>query len=657
MGEDMELNPMEGIEKSTLNQPIGKKQIKEAAEILNKYKSGKAHLERTVVENEKWWKMRHWDYIRGRQRLTQDEDGKVEHVPAPEPASGWLFNAILNKHADAMDNYPEPAVLPRERSDEGVAKTLSSVLPVILQYNDFEQIYSDNWWKKLMHGTAVYGIFWNPGKENGLGDIDVRPIDLLKIFWEPGITDVQKSRNLFIVDLVDHDILNKQYPQFQGKLSGGTIDITEYIYDDTVDTTGKELVVDWYYKVQIGPRTVLHYAKFCGDTLLYASENDPMYRDRGFYDHGKYPVVFDVLFPMEGTPVGFGYVAICKDPQMYIDKLSANILETSMMGSKKRYFVSSSTNINMDDFLDWNKPLVEVQGELNDSRLQEITISPPSSIYMDVMQQKIEEMKDTASNRDINSGSSGSVTAASAIAALQEAGNKTSRDMIAASYRAQTKIVSLCVELIRQFYDEARSFRITAPNGMGGYQFTELSNRGMTDQPIIGPTGQPMMSPSGEILMRRPIFDLKISAMRKNPFSRMEQNERAKELYQMGFFNPDNAQASLLALDMMDFDGIEKIKEQVQQGQTLYNMVQQLQMQVAQLTANLTGQPVPAPQAPAAGPGMQTGGIPQGAPQSGGNGLASGIMAAHTPMTSYGQRLAQRSSPNMNARSMAAAPV
>jgi hypothetical protein len=107
----------------------------------------------------------------------------------------------------------------------------------------------------------------------------------------------------------------------------------------------------------------------------------------------------------------------------------------------------------------------------------------------------------------------------------------------------------------------------------------------------------------------------------------------------------------------MDFDGIEKIKEQVQQGQTLYNMVQQLQMQVAQLTANLTGQPVPAPQAPATGPGMQAGGIHQGAPQSAGNGLASGIMAAHTPMTSYGQRLAQRSSPNMNARSMAAAPV
>ncbi len=57
---------------------------------------------------------------------------KKRRVGASEPSSAWLFNAILNKHADAMDNYPEPVVLPRERSDEESAKTLSSILPVVL---------------------------------------------------------------------------------------------------------------------------------------------------------------------------------------------------------------------------------------------------------------------------------------------------------------------------------------------------------------------------------------------------------------------------------------------------------------------------------------------------------------------------------------------
>ena len=629
------------FEESDLNKPIGEKEIKAAQEVLQRYKAGKAMLDRRIVEDEEWWKLRHWPFIRGNQRTVKDEDGKRELFPGPEPASAWLFNAIVNKHADAMDNYPEPAVLPRERSDESAAKTLSSVLPVILQYNDFEETYWQNWWEKLKHGTAVYGVYWNPEKDNGLGDIDIRAVDLLKVFWEPGVTDVQSSRNLFIVELMDHDVLNKQYPQFQGKINGAPIDITQYIYNDTVDTTDKDLVVDWYYKVRSGSKTLLHYCKFCGDTLLYASENDPKYRDRGFYDHGQYPVVFDILYPEKGTPAGFGYVAICKSPQMYIDKLDANILESSMMATKKRYFVSSSTNINRDDFMDWNRPIVEVEGELSDARLQEISTQPLGSQYENTIARKVEEMKDTAANRDANSGGApgSGITAASAIAALQEAGNKASRDMIAASYRSQTEITKLVIELIRQFYDEARSFRITAPNG---YTFAELSNAPMRDQPMMGPNG-PMMSPQGEIMMRRPIFDLKISAQRKNPFSRMEQNERAKELYSMGFFNPEMAQQTMIALDMMDFEGIEKIREKVAEGQTLLNIVQQQQQQIAQLAGILTGGAV----MPTGGPGAPQQGNPQEAPRSGSKPIANGIMDSQAPRTSYMNRLAQRSTPKV----------
>ena len=158
--------------------------------------------------------------------------------------------------------------------------------------------------------------------------------------------------------------------------------------------SNKSVVVDWYYKTtSASGKTLLHYAKFVGETLLFASENDPNYRDTGWYDHGLYPVVLDVMFPEKGTPVGFGYVAICKDPQLYIDKLSSNILENSMMTTKKRFFVSDSTGINEEEFLDWSKPLVHVQGELDDRRIKEIVTNPLDDIYVTVAQMKIEEMK------------------------------------------------------------------------------------------------------------------------------------------------------------------------------------------------------------------------------------------------------------------------
>ena len=611
---------------------ITDRDVERGIDLLTKYKDGKSNLENRVVNDELWWELRHWEGIGQSKAKRVDKSGKevTSTPPQPKPTSAWLFNTIQNKHADAMDNYPEPVVLPRERSDEQSAKTLSQVLPVVQEYNHFEQVYSDNWWEKLKHGTAVYGVFWDSRKDNGLGDIEIRDIDLLNLFWEPGITDIQKSRNLFIVDLVDNDLLDSEYPQLKDKQKGNVIDVKKYIYDDSVDTSDKSVVVDWYYKVKTPDgRTALHYIKFVGSTLLYASENDPEYRERGFYDHGMYPVVLDVMYPEKGTPIGFGYVAICKDPQLYIDKLSANILENAMMATKKRFFVSDSTAINEQEFLDWNRPLVHVNGDIGDQRIKEIETSPLSDIYVTVAQMKIEEMKDTAANRDVNSGGTTNVTAAAAIAALQEAGNKASRDMIAASYRAYTQINALCVELMRQFYDVSRSFRITGEGNE--YQFIDFGNAELQDQ-VTG------LDTLGNEMYRRPVFDLKIKAQKKNPFSRMEQNERAKELYSLGFFNPDNAQASLTALEMMDFEGIQTVREKVMQGQTLLNMVTQLSQQLSMLTGVL----MPQEETRQTG-GNNTGGGDAGASSS----LASGIMEAQTPMTGYGQALAQRSVPSL----------
>ena len=624
---------------------IGEKEVEDAISTLTKYKAGKANLERQIVENEEWYRLRHWDVIRKAKAADKENASTIQ----PEPSSGWLFNSILNKHADAMDNYPEPIVLPREKSDEQSARLLTSILPVVMENCRFEQAYSNNWWAKLKHGVAAYGVFWNTKKDNGLGDVDIKDIDILKIFWEPGIKNIQDSRNLFIVELVDTDLLEQQYPDRKDKLSGNTIDVTEYKYDDAVDTSGKSLVVDWYYKItdKTG-RTVLHFCKFVGKEILFASENDPTYAERGFYDHGLYPVVFDVLYPVAGTPVGFGLVSICKDPQLYIDKLSQNIMETSLMGSKKRFFVSNSTNIRKEDLLDWNNPIIPVEGDLSEMRIREVQVNTLAPIYYQVMQGKIEEMKDTSANRDVNSGGTSSgVSAASAIAALQEAGNKSSRDMISASYRSFSEIVELVIELMRQFYDETRSFRITGQTP-GEYQFANMNNAILKDVP----NGT---SASGEQLYREPIFDLKIKAQKKSPFSRMEQNERAKELYGLGFFNPERAQEALGALEMMDFEGIDKVKEQASQGQTLLNVVQQMSQQMqqmAQIISQFTGTPMggeaQAPEAGGAAPAPVNVGAETDSAPGAQNKVASGVMQAQTPMTSYGQRLAKRSSPNMD---------
>ena len=283
-----------------LAQVIGKKQVQAAQQTLNKYKEGKANLEKRIVDNEQWYKLRHWECMR---------EGQKNQV---EPSSGWLFNAIANKHADAMDNFPSPNFLPREEGDQLEAEMLSSIVPVILEQNEFEETYDNVWDYKLKAGTGIYGVFWDNDKLNGLGDITIRKVDIINLFWESGITDIQKSRNLFHVELMDNDLLLGAYPQLQGKLGTSTIDVSKYVYDDNVDTTNKSAVVDWYYKKNHNGKIVLHFCKYVNDEVLFATENEPEKYPNGWYDHGMYPFVFDPLFSVEGTPCGFGYIDVGK---------------------------------------------------------------------------------------------------------------------------------------------------------------------------------------------------------------------------------------------------------------------------------------------------------------------------------------------------------
>lgn len=627
MGKD-KVQP-EGVEAEAVTeqtQVVDKKAIEKAAETLKKYKDGKKNLEDRIVEEEQWWKLRHWDVI-----------GKGEIGDRPQPTSAWLFNSISAKHADMMDNYPEPNVLPRERGDEQSAKMLSSILPVIYERNNYEETYSDAAWYKLKHGVVAKGVFWNTELEEGLGDIDTQFIDMLNIFWEPGITNIQSSRDLFIVSLKDNDLLEKEYPQLKGKNGGKVIDVKQYVYDDTVDVTNKSVVVDWYYKKRnTAGKTILHFCKFVGNEILFASENMPEYAENGFYNHGLYPVEVDVLFPEEGTPVGFGYIAIMKSPQMYIDKLQQVMLENAIDSCNPRYFAKKNVGINIDEYNDKSKKIVYVEGDIDEERLKLIDVPGISGSCVNILQMKIDELKETSATRDFSQGSTSSgVTAAAAIAALQEAGNKQSRDLISATYRSYTRECYLAIELMRQFYDEKRSFRITGETGK--YEFVDFSNKMMQGEPIPPAyTGQELEDGYIE-LFRKPVYDIVIKPQKRSPYSKMAQNELAKEMYNMGFFNPQLAEQTMTALELMDFDGIEVVKDKVQNGQTLMNTVNQLTQELAMLKSAMgigTANGVSMPNAPNVQSGSSMGQAQKNAQQA--------------TMTDYGARLAKRANPDMN---------
>ena len=567
---------------------FGKDQVNKALTDLDVYIDAKRVIDMKATENQQWWRLRHWSVIGGETNEAQKAGIEV--------GSAWAVNSLLNKHADIMDSFPKPNVLPREADDENEAKLLTDIVPAILEQNDYEEVFRRSAWDFCIDGAAIKGVFWDSSKHDGLGDVAITNVDVHNLFWQPGISDIQDSDKVFHVSIEDIDAVKARWPKIAKKI--GPQDsgrIVKYIHDDNIDTSHCAEVIDMYYKVPVLepvymdgidaegnptqikiheiPKTVVHLAIFVNAELAFCSENEPGY-ENGFYEHGKFPFVIARLFPVKDSPWGFGYLDIMKHPQKDIDKLDQAIIKNAMMKAKKRFWVRKNANIDPDKFADWNEELVEVAaGELGDA-VRGIDVDDVPSGAMNHLMNKIEELKETSGNRDFNQGGvSGGITAASAVAALQEAGSKMSRDMNKELYRAERELYYLIIELVRQFYSEPRSFRTIDRNG--DLRFIQYSNAGIVEHD--------MMLPDGSTRHVRPIFDISVSAEKQSPFSRAAQNETAKELYGMGLFEPERAIPALVCLDMMDFDGKDKIRQQIQENAVMLQQFQAAMQLIGQL--------------------------------------------------------------------------
>ena len=369
-------------------------------------------------------------------------------------------------------------------------------------------------------------------------------------------------------------------------MSGGITmsELSHYDSDDDLNLSEKTIVYDWYYKKTVGveiagqtfPKTVLHYCKFCNGKVLYASENDPRMAD-GWYEDSLYPFVFDVMFPVKDAPYGFGYIDMMREPQEYIDKLDFAIMQNALAASRPRWFAKDGADISEDEYADFTKAFVHYTGNPDD--IKPITAAELPSIYVETLENKKEELKENSGNRDFSQGATtGGVTAASAIAALQEASSKTSRAMNMMSYNSFKDMVEMVINRMQQFYTVPRTYRIILDNKTY-YQMVGIGQNGVPENENMAELvpGSVFDETLGHFAGgRKPIYDIQVGAEKSSPYSRIAQNEFAKELFNIGAFNPQLADQVLPMLRMMDFDDKDEIIQEVSKNQQMFMKLQQL---------------------------------------------------------------------------------
>ena len=556
--------------------------VKKYIDAFTEYRAAREAYDMKIIENENWFRQQYWQYL-------------IDKTEGNEPTSGTLLNAILNKHADLMDNQPAPVFLAREKNDEEEAERLTKVVPVIMQNANWDDVYDKYCMYKIKQGIGCLSVTWDDTLENGLGDIVINYLDVLRIYWEPNCTNLQDSRYVFVTSLIDTDILKEQYPDKlteSAETYGGqdAVQIKTYEGQDQTILANKTLVIDCYERTTAEDgRQIVHLTKIANDVVLESSITNADTAQTGIYAHGRYPFIIDQYISLEGTLEGMGLIDMNKNNQGYVDKLDTLSLNNSIVASKQRWLTKEDGGVNPDDIIDLSKDVIVSSTTVDDSAIRPFQANPLPDIVTKIRQDKIQEMKELSGNRDFNQGgTTGGVTAFGAIAALQEAGNKTTRDLVKSNYRSFKKLVTLVVELIREFYSEDRQFRIIGDDGKPQYitfnnqnminQITNMDEAYLTDE-----MGNQIPNPEWEPEYRKPVYDIEIIPQKENPFNTISHNQMMLDLFERGVFNPEAAIPATLLLENMIFDGKEKLLLKIKENGEMYNQMMQMQQEFMQM--------------------------------------------------------------------------
>ena len=348
----------------------------------------------------------------------------------PRPVTPVLQSTIENIRADLMDQMPEAIITADDPANERAAQALTEILG-----ENHRRCHYENEYAKLLHDLLIGGYMvqetgFDPHADGGLGGAFLRHADAHNVMIDPMCADIQDSR-------ADERIL--------------MLECWEREYDKQ---TGRFRV---------------HMARLAGRRML---EDSRTVKPEGYYAHGEYPFVITALFPRKGTALGYGYVDMFATQQLYADKIDQIVLKNALMASHNKLLITGASGFDPADMADWSKEVH--QGD----SLSGITWFPTAPLpayitqYAEAIRQSI---KEESGSNDFSRGTTyGGVTAASAIAALQEASGKRSRMTARLIHGAFEQAVRQELEVEREYCAFSRTVRLKGKKETMAFTYKDM---------------------------------------------------------------------------------------------------------------------------------------------------------------------------------------
>jgi hypothetical protein len=288
------------------------------------------------------------------------------------------------------------------------------------------------------------------------------------------------------------------------------------------------------------------------------------------YKHGKKPYVrfIDTILPHSFW--GEGITESLISNQDNVNLVITNLLAYFKLMGNPIWFVEEGSGVDPNDITNDTALVLEVaEGKIGSVRRD----IPPA------MQPGMIELFNTMlRNGEIISGVNEStqgrravgITAASAIEALQEAGQTRIRLKERNMQTSLTKLGSMLIELMMQFYNTPRVIKITGPEGSEWDDFTEMYIDDTDKGYILNKKDYKYSKESDQYVEGsyqqygpfKGIFDVKILAGTSQPSARIARSNVAFKLAEMGVIGPK----TLLKTLEFPIDPSDQIEEQKTQG-------------------------------------------------------------------------------------------
>ena len=392
--------------------------------------------------------------------------------------SNYVFSTIETVKPIMLSNNPKTQVIPRSGEFFEKARVVQCVLDSEWKRaNMFSKLHILNH-LNLIYGTAIVGMFWNAESKNGLGNVENIVISPFNFFIEPSATELNNAEYCIYAVYKKVSEVCKVFPEKSEEIKNeATSNVDEnlmsekdgtdfgdnnvlciecymrdystetYIEEEEDEETGEIKKYEVKKRKYPNGRRVI----IAGDVLLEDGQNP-------YEDNGDFPFEVMRCYPQHGTFWGISEVEMIISPQEHANRIMNGIIENALLNGNPWTIVDNNSGIERSSLS--NRPGLVIRKNPGSEVRREAP--PPLPAYIsqiiDVLKNDMQEISGVF---DVVKGERpGSITAASAIQALNEQAQGRIRLKVQAEEEFISKIGSMWVRRVQQFWVTTRTIRV-----------------------------------------------------------------------------------------------------------------------------------------------------------------------------------------------------